>query len=157
MVSAGQPASACGRVAVLFFGCAGFDLQLAINFWSAAVGALAIAGYLSVERLAVRPDPIPLGDLHWSGPRPHRVIVLPAYRAAKTLVEVVGDIPQGHADRILLVDDASADATVSVATALRLDVIRHDRNLGYGGNQKDLPPPAPAKGRAAVGVRQPDG
>src|SRR5207253_4090655 len=107
-------------VAVLFFAYAAIDLTLAINFWSAAVGALAIAGYLTVERLAVRPDPIPLGELHWSGPRPHRVIVLPAYRAAKTLVEVVGDIPQGHADRILLVDDASADATVSVATALHL-------------------------------------
>src|SRR5882762_8556438 len=118
--------------AVLFFAYAAIDLTLAINFWSAAVGALAIAGYLTVERLAVRPDPIPLGDLHWSGPRPHRVIVLPACRAAKTLVEVVGDIPQGHADRILLVDDASADATVSVATALNLDVIRHKRNLGYG-------------------------
>ena len=144
-------------VAVLFFAYAAIDLTLTINFWSAAVGALAIAGYLTVERMAVRPDPIPLGELHWSGPRPRRVIVLPAYRAAKTLVEVVGDIPQGHADRILLVDDASADATVSVATALSLDVIRHRRNLGYGGNQKTCYQQALAMGADVVVMLHPDG
>ncbi|HKW60175.1 MAG TPA: glycosyltransferase 87 family protein [Candidatus Dormibacteraeota bacterium] len=144
-------------VAVLFFAYAAIDLTLTINFWAAAVGALAVATYLAVERLAVRPDPIPLGELHWSGPRPHRVIVLPAYRAAKTLVEVVGDIPQGHADRILLVDDASADATVSVATALRLDVIRHQRNLGYGGNQKTCYLQALAMGADVVVMLHPDG
>ena len=107
--------------------------------------------------MAVRPDPIPLGELHWSGPRPRRVIVLPAYRAAKTLVEVVGDIPQGQADRILLVDDASKDATVSVATALRLDVIRHQRNLGYGGNQKTCYRQALAMGADVVVMLHPDG
>ena len=143
--------------AVLFFAYAAIDLTLAINFWSAAVGALAVAGYLTVERMAVRPDPIPLGELQRSGPRPRRVIVLPAYRAAKTLVEVVGDIPQGHADRILLVDDASADATVSVATALRLDVIRHRRNLGYGGNQKTCYRQALAMGADVVVMLHPDG
>ncbi len=142
---------------VLFFAYAAIDLTLAISFWSAAVGALAIAGYLTVERMAVRPDPIPLGELQWSGPRPHRVIVLPAYRAAKTLVEVVSDIPAGHADRILLVDDASADATVSVATALRLDVIRHKRNLGYGGNQKTCYRQALAMGADVVVMLHPDG
>ena len=144
-------------VAVLFFAYAAIDLTLAINFWSAALGALAVAGYLTIERMAVRPDPIPLGELQWSGPRPRRVIVLPAYRAAKTLVEVVGEIPQGHADRILLVDDASADATVSVATALRLDVIRHQRNLGYGGNQKTCYRQALAMGADVVVMLHPDG
>jgi GT2 family glycosyltransferase len=144
-------------VAVLFFAYAAIDLTLTINFWSAAVGALAVAAYLTVERMAVRPDPIPLGELHWSGPRPRRVIVLPAYRAAKTLGEVVGDIPPGHADRILLVDDASADATVSVATALRLDVIRHKRNLGYGGNQKTCYRQALEMGADVVVMLHPDG
>ena len=144
-------------VGVLFFAYAAIDLTLTINFWSAAVGALAIAGYLTIERMAVRPDPIPLGELQWSGPRPRRVIVLPAYRAAKTLVEVVSDIPQGHADRILLVDDASKDATVSVATALRLDVIRHQRNLGYGGNQKTCYRQALAMGADVVVMLHPDG
>lgn len=143
--------------AVLFFAYAAINTTLAVNFWSAAVGALAVAGYLALERMAVRPDPIPLTDLHWSGPRPKRVIVLPAYRAAKTLVEVVGDIPRGHADRILLVDDASADATVSVATALKLDVIRHPRNLGYGGNQKTCYRQALAMGADVVVMLHPDG
>ena len=143
--------------AVLFFAYAAINLTLTVSFWSAAVGAFAIAGYLAVERMAVRPDPIPLGELHWSGPRPRRVIVLPAYKAAKTLVEVVGDIPQGHADRILLVDDASADATVSVATALRLDVIRHRRNLGYGGNQKTCYRQALEMGADVVVMLHPDG
>jgi GT2 family glycosyltransferase len=142
---------------VLFFAYAAIDLTLSINFWSAAVGGLAVAAYLTVERMAVRPEPIPLGELQWSGPRPRRVIVLPAYRAAKTLVEVVGDIPQGQADRILLVDDASADATVSVATALRLDVIRHRRNLGYGGNQKTCYRQALAMGADVVVMLHPDG
>jgi GT2 family glycosyltransferase len=147
------------RVAALVLVCAyaAINLTLALDLWSAAVGAIAIAVYLTVERMAVRPDPIPLGELRWSGPRPQRVIVLPAYRAAKTLVEVVGDIPAGQADRILLVDDASADATVSVATALRLDVIRHQRNLGYGGNQKTCYRHALAMGADVVVMLHPDG
>ncbi|MDQ2942378.1 MAG: glycosyltransferase 87 family protein [Candidatus Dormibacteraeota bacterium] len=143
--------------AVLAIAYAAINMTLAINLWSAAVGALLLAAYLTVERMSVRPDPIPLGELKWSGPRPRRVIVLPAYRAAKTLNEVVGDIPQGHADRILLVDDASADATVSVATALRLDVIRHQRNLGYGGNQKTCYRQALSMGADVVVMLHPDG
>src|SRR5467141_3382537 len=142
---------------VLVFAYAAINLTLALDLWSAAVGAIAIAAYLTVERMAVRPDPIPLGELRWSGPRPQRVIVLPAYRAAKTLVEVVGDIPAGQADRILLVDDASADATVSVAMALHLDVIRHQRNLGYGGNQKTCYRHALAMGADVVVMLHPDG
>jgi hypothetical protein len=133
------------------------NMTLAISLWSAAVGALLVAAYLTFERMAVRPEPIPLGELTWSGPRPHRVIVLPAYKAAKTLWEVVGDIPPGHADRILLVDDASGDATVSVATALRLDVIRHQRNLGYGGNQKTCYRQALEMGADVVVMLHPDG
>ena len=143
--------------AVLVLSYAALNLTLAINFWSAAVGAIAVAAYLTLERLAVRPDPIPLDEFTWVGPRPHRVIVLPAYRAAKTLVEVVGDIPAGHADRILLVDDASADATVSVAAALSLDVIRHKRNLGYGGNQKTCYRHALEMGADVVVMLHPDG
>jgi GT2 family glycosyltransferase len=136
---------------------AAINVTLAINLWAAALGALLLAAYLTIERMAVVPDPLPLGELTWSGPRPRRVIVLPAYRAAKTLMEVVGEIPQGHADRILLVDDASADATVSVATALKLDVIRHDRNLGYGGNQKTCYRQALIMGADVVVMLHPDG
>ena len=136
---------------------AAINLTLATSLWSAAFGAFAVAAFLTLERLSVRPDPIPVGEFKWGGPRPRRVIVLPAYRAAKTLMEVVGEIPAGHADRILLVDDASADATVSVATALRLDVIRHKQNLGYGGNQKTCYRQALEMGADVVVMLHPDG
>jgi glycosyltransferase involved in cell wall biosynthesis len=142
---------------VLVVGYAATNLTLAINLWSAALGALLVAGYITFERMSVRPDPVPLGELTWSGPRPRRVIVLPAYKAAKTLKEVVGAIPPGHADRILLVDDASADSTVSVATALSLDVIRHTHNLGYGGNQKTCYSQALKMGADVVVMLHPDG
>ncbi|HLZ96100.1 MAG TPA: glycosyltransferase 87 family protein [Candidatus Dormibacteraeota bacterium] len=142
---------------VLTLAYAAINLSLAISLWAAAAGAVAVAAFLTLERMAVRPEPVPLGELKWQGPRPHRVIVLPAYRAAKTLAQVVGDIPAGHADRILLVDDASADATVSVATALHLDVIRHQRNLGYGGNQKTCYRRALQMGADVVVMLHPDG
>ena len=143
--------------AVLVVSYAALNLTLLFSLWSAALGAIAIAAYLTLERLAVRPEPIPLDEFKPTGPRPHRVIVLPAYKAAKTLKEVVGEIPAGHADRILLVDDASADATVSVATALSLDVIRHKKNLGYGGNQKTCYRHALEMGADVVVMLHPDG
>ena len=142
---------------VLVVSYAALNLTLVFSLWSAAFGAIAIATYLTLERLAVRPDAIPLDEFDESGPRPHRVIVLPAYKAAKTLKEVVGEIPAGHADRILLVDDASSDATVSVATALSLDVIRHKKNLGYGGNQKTCYRHALQMGADVVVMLHPDG
>jgi hypothetical protein len=154
---AGELRSPRAAAVVLAVAYAAINLTLAINLWSAALGALLVAAYLTFERMSVRPDPVPLGELTWSGPRPRRVIVLPAYKAAKTLKEVVGDIPPGHADRILLVDDASADATVSVATALSLDVIRHKRNLGYGGNQKTCYSQALRMGADVVVMLHPDG
>ncbi len=142
---------------VLALSYAAINLSLATSLWAAAAGAVAVAAFLTLERMAVRLEPLVLADQAWEGPRPRRVIVLPAYRAAKTLVEVVGDIPAGHADRILLVDDASADATVSVATALHLDVIRHRRNLGYGGNQKTCYRRALQMGADVVVMLHPDG
>src|SRR6202165_3476084 len=154
---AGQLRSPRAAAVVLAISYAAINMTLAFSLWSAAGGALLVAAYLTFERMSVRPDPVPLGELTWSGARSRRVIVLPAYQAAKTLKEVVGDIPPGHADRILLVDDASADATVSVATALSLDVIRHQRNLGYGGNQKTCYSQAPRVGAEGVGVAAPGG
>ena len=142
---------------VLALAYAAINLSLATSLWAAAAGAVAIAAFLTLERMAVRLEPVVVAEQAWQGPRPRRVIVLPAYRAAKTLVEVVGDIPAGHADRILLVDDASADATVSVATALHLDVIRHQRNLGYGGNQKTCYRRALQMGADVVVMLHPDG
>ena len=62
--------------------------------------------------------------------------VLPAYNAAKTLANTVADIPRDVVDDIILVDDASRDQTVVVARQLGLQVVVHQFNRGYGGNQK---------------------
>ncbi|MBP6993951.1 glycosyltransferase family 2 protein [Candidatus Woesebacteria bacterium] len=67
---------------------------------------------------------------------PKVVVVLPAYNAAKTLEKTVADIPKDVVDTILLVDDRSTDKTLSIAKELNLTVEEHDKNLGYGGNQK---------------------
>ncbi|MCA9058182.1 MAG: glycosyltransferase family 2 protein [Planctomycetaceae bacterium] len=61
---------------------------------------------------------------------------MPAYNAAATLERTVRDIPEGGVDAVILVDDCSRDNTVEVAESLGLTVIRHERNTGYGGNQK---------------------
>lgn len=62
---------------------------------------------------------------------------MPAYRAALTLERTYREIPFDIVDDVILVDDASPDNTVDVARALGLrHVIRHDKNKGYGGNQK---------------------
>ena len=64
------------------------------------------------------------------------VVVLPAYNAAQTLRQTVADIDRRVADEIILVDDASQDNTVAIARELGLTVHVHEKNRGYGGNQK---------------------
>ncbi|QJW87957.1 glycosyltransferase family 2 protein [Spirosoma taeanense] len=65
------------------------------------------------------------------------IVVMPAYRAALTLERTYREIPFDLVDDVILVDDASPDNTVEVAQQLGIQhVIRHDRNKGYGGNQK---------------------
>jgi glycosyltransferase involved in cell wall biosynthesis len=65
------------------------------------------------------------------------VVVMPAYKASKTLKATLDEIPLGLVDELVLVDDASPDNTVEVAKSLGIQhVIRHERNKGYGGNQK---------------------
>ncbi|MBS0264327.1 MAG: glycosyltransferase family 2 protein [Planctomycetes bacterium] len=61
---------------------------------------------------------------------------MPAYNAGATLRRTVGDIPPGSVHEVVLVDDCSRDDTVAVARELGLTVIQHERNTGYGGNQK---------------------
>jgi glycosyltransferase involved in cell wall biosynthesis len=69
--------------------------------------------------------------------RSHKVIaVLPAYNAEATLAATLADFPAGCVDEILLVDDGSTDNTVPIARAMGLTVIVHEKNTGYGGNQK---------------------
>jgi glycosyltransferase involved in cell wall biosynthesis len=63
-------------------------------------------------------------------------VVMPAYNAETTLARTVAELDQEVVDEIVLVDDASTDQTVSLARELGLEPIRHELNLGYGGNQK---------------------
>ena len=64
------------------------------------------------------------------------VVVMPAYRAEKTLEACFGAIPRDVVDVVLLVDDASDDATLAVARRLGIVAHRHPENRGYGANQK---------------------
>ncbi len=64
------------------------------------------------------------------------IVVMPAYNAALTLEKTVREIPRDIVDEILLVDDASSDETVDLASRLGLTVFRHEQNFGYGRNQK---------------------
>ncbi len=65
------------------------------------------------------------------------IVVLPAYNAEQTLEATYNEIPFDVVDEVVLVDDASRDDTAGVAQKLGLKhIIVHDRNKGYGGNQK---------------------
>ena len=64
------------------------------------------------------------------------IVVLPSYHAALTLERTIAELPSDIADEIVLVDDSSQDATVEIARRLKLKVFVHDRNRGYGANQK---------------------
>ena len=65
-----------------------------------------------------------------------RIVVMPAYNAAQTLVWTYAAIPTDEVAEVILVDDGSADETADVARRLGLDVIVHPHNAGYGANQK---------------------
>ncbi|HOK07317.1 MAG TPA: glycosyltransferase family 2 protein [Syntrophales bacterium] len=66
------------------------------------------------------------------------VVVMPAYNAARTLRRTYEEVmAQGVVDLVILVDDASADETVAIGRTLpRTKVHVHERNRGYGANQK---------------------
>lgn len=64
------------------------------------------------------------------------VVVMPAYNAAKTLRMTYAALPHDRIDTVILVDDGSSDETIRIARELRLEVFVHDRNYGYGANQK---------------------
>ena len=65
------------------------------------------------------------------------VVVLPAYNCAKSLKRTISEIPNGAVDEIVLVDDFSSDDTLGVAEECCIKhIVKHDRNLGYGANQK---------------------
>jgi glycosyltransferase involved in cell wall biosynthesis len=61
---------------------------------------------------------------------------MPAYNAETTLIRTVAELDRDVVDEVVLVDDASTDQTSVLARRLGLEPILHERNLGYGGNQK---------------------
>jgi glycosyltransferase involved in cell wall biosynthesis len=64
------------------------------------------------------------------------VVVMPAYNAAKTLHMTYTELPRDVVDLVILVDDGSSDETIQIARQLGLELFVHDRNYGYGANQK---------------------
>ncbi len=65
------------------------------------------------------------------------VVVMPAYNAVQTLEKTYNEIPFDIVDQVILVDDFGTDKTTDLAKSLGINhVIRHQKNMGYGGNQK---------------------
>lgn len=65
------------------------------------------------------------------------VVVMPAYNAEKTLRATYAEIPFDIVDEVIVVDDASSDNTIKIAQSLEIKhIIQHQKNKGYGGNQK---------------------
>jgi len=102
-----------------------------------------------LHELEIPPEPMVLN-------RPLKVcVVLPAYNAASTLKRTLADIPPGI-DEIILVDDRSRDNTAELARSLGLKVFVHEKNTGYGGNQKTCYKNALAAGADIVVMLHPD-
>ena len=84
------------------------------------------------------------------------VVVMPSYNAAQTLARTVEEVPRDIVDEILLVDDASSDETVELANELGLTVFVHEKNFGYGRNQKTCYREALRRGADIVVMVHPD-
>ena len=84
------------------------------------------------------------------------VVVLPAYNAAKTLRATIASVPSGFVDEFILVDDASQDETEALSVEMGLTTIRHEKNRGYGGNQKTCYAAALASAADVVVMLHPD-
>jgi glycosyltransferase involved in cell wall biosynthesis len=83
-------------------------------------------------------------------------VVLPAYNAARTLERTIAEIPRDVVDDIILTDDYSDDNTALLSRQLGVHTIRHDRNRGYGGNQKTCYSAALARNADIVVMLHPD-
>jgi len=67
---------------------------------------------------------------------PKVIVVMPAYNAGRTLRMTYEKLPKDSLHLVILVDDGSTDATLAIARELDLQIFVHDRNYGYGANQK---------------------
>jgi len=85
------------------------------------------------------------------------IVVLPAYNAELTLKKTYDEIPFDIVDDVVLVDDCSRDKTVEVAKQIGIKhIIRHEKNKGYGGNQKTCYDKALSIGGDIVVMLHPD-
>lgn len=84
------------------------------------------------------------------------VVVMPAYNASKTLGMTYGELPKEFFDEALLVDDGSTDNTFETARSLGIRTLRHDKNRGYGANQKTCYKTALAMGGDIIVMLHPD-
>jgi glycosyltransferase involved in cell wall biosynthesis len=84
------------------------------------------------------------------------VVVMPAYNAARTLRQTYEELPLHIVDEVLLVDDSSFDETVDLARELNVITFQHQRNLGYGRNQKTCYREALKRGEDIVVMLHPD-
>jgi glycosyltransferase involved in cell wall biosynthesis len=84
------------------------------------------------------------------------VVVMPAYNAAKTLHMTYAELPHDVVDLVILVDDGSSDQTAKIARDLGLELFVHNRNYGYGANQKTCYHEALKAGAGIVVMVHPD-
>ncbi|MED5261413.1 MAG: glycosyltransferase family 2 protein [Myxococcota bacterium] len=84
------------------------------------------------------------------------VVVMPAYNAAKTIERTYREIPLDMVDEVVVTDDASPDETVEVAERLGLRTLVHEKNRGYGANQKTCYTEALRLGADIVVMLHPD-
>jgi glycosyltransferase involved in cell wall biosynthesis len=92
-----------------------------------------------------------------SGTRPEKVVVvMPAYNAGRTLRMTYEELPKESVSLVILVDDGSTDGTLEVARQLGLEIFVHNRNYGYGANQKTCYAEALRAGADIVVMVHPD-
>jgi glycosyltransferase involved in cell wall biosynthesis len=84
------------------------------------------------------------------------IVVMPAYNAARTIAATYHEIPKEIVDEVLVVDDCSLDNTAAIARELGLKVFMHNKNQGYGANQKTCYKEAVKMGADIVVMLHPD-
>jgi glycosyltransferase involved in cell wall biosynthesis len=87
---------------------------------------------------------------------PKVVVVMPAYNAGRTLRLTYEELPKDSVNLVILVDDGSTDTTLEIARELGLEIFVHDRNYGYGANQKTCYTEALRAGADVVVMVHPD-
>src|SRR2546428_6255619 len=88
--------------------------------------------------------------------KPKVVVVMPAYNAGRTLRMTYEELPKDTISLVILVDDGSTDATLEIARELNLHIFVHNRNYGYGANQKTCYAEALRAGADIVVMVHPD-